>query len=113
MAPAATAMLVIKISDRFEPKHRTTYNPESKPCPVEELKGEQGFAKLDWVTVWFFCMNWNVIVSPTWAVMFAGWNARLGPPTTTLWSVDMEFEGAGEEAEDDWDVAGVLVPLAG
>jgi hypothetical protein len=80
-----------------------TYNPESKPTwPLVEVDESiwQGAAKLDWVAVWFFWWNSNVIVSPGRAVMFAGWKFRpLVPPTITLWSCEVE-EVVVEEAGD-------------
>lgn len=43
--------------------------------------------------MWFFCRNWNVIVSPTWAVMFDGMNERMfRPPTTTVWSAENDVD---------------------
>ena len=40
-----------------------TYNPESKPPSA----GAHGLARVDWVAVWFFCLNVNCILSPTLA----------------------------------------------
>ena len=57
----------------------TGMKPESKPtCPeVEvEVRERQGALKEDCVTVWFFTMNWKVIVSPTCAVILEGEKTR-------------------------------------
>lgn len=52
----------------------------------------QGSAKVDWVTVWFFCMNSKTTMSPTLALMVSGVYSSLGampastgfiPPTIT------------------------------
>jgi hypothetical protein len=86
---------------RRKNKGSMTHNPESKPTwPLVEVDESiwQGAAKLDWVAVWFFTWNSNVIVSPGWAVMFAGWKVRPPvPPTITLWSCEVD-EVAVEEA---------------
>lgn len=67
----------------------TALNPESKPtCPVVEVSARetQGSSKLDWVTVWFFGRNWNVMVSPIEAEMLDGLNTSLlSSPTITRW----------------------------
>lgn len=50
-------------------------------------------------------MNWNVIVSPTCAVIFAGSKINLlGPPTITLWSVETPAVGAAEPGYDPYVV---------
>lgn len=57
----------------------TGMKPESKPiCPEVEVDVSErhGALKDDWVTVWFFCMNWKVMVSPTCAVMLDGEKTR-------------------------------------
>ena len=44
----------------------TNWKPESTPVtsPVVLVTLEQGAAKVDWVTVWFFSRNWNWMTSP-------------------------------------------------
>lgn len=80
-----------------------THNPESNPlCPLVlvSVRATQGAANVLCVTVWFFCRNWNVTVSPIWAVMFDGLNARMfGPPTTTVWSEESDVGLAGPVEE--------------
>lgn len=43
-----------------------------------DVSERHGALKEDWVTVWFFCMNWKVMVSPTCAVMLDGEKTRSG-----------------------------------
>jgi len=53
----------------------TGTNPESNPTwPLVDVKvkARQGVANDDCVTVWFFCWNWNMITSPTCAVILEG-----------------------------------------
>ena len=61
--------------------------PESNPLwpfVLDCARGVHGSANELCVAVWFFCMNWNVTVSPICALMFAGENVNFpGPPTTT------------------------------
>lgn len=80
-----------------------THNPESNPlCPLVlvSVRATQGAANVLCVAVWFFCRNWNVTVSPIWAVTFDGLNARMpGPPTTTIWSEESDV-GFAEPVEE-------------
>lgn len=64
-----------------------TYNPESKPdCPAS-ARLVHGSEKLLCVAEWFPCVNRNVTISPTFAVMFDGSNASSpSAPTTTICS---------------------------
>lgn len=101
-------------------------NPESKPvCPVVEVEAIplHGLAKVDCVTVWFFCWNWKVIVSPAFAVMLLGVKRSFpGPPTTTWWLLlrggvvvveEDEAEGYAAEAAELADAgAGAAFALA-
>lgn len=58
----------------------TGMKPESKP----PARGEQGVARVDWVTVWFFWWKVNRITSPTFALTDDGLKARTPvPPTVT------------------------------
>ena len=70
-----------------EEVHFDAYNPESNPTSPLKLVSVrlmQGSANVLCVAEWFFCWNWNVTVSPTWADMFEGEKKILfGPPTTT------------------------------
>jgi hypothetical protein len=70
------------------------------------VKEMHGSANVDCVAVWFTCLNWNVTVSPIWAVMFEGLNESWpGPPTIIVWS----FESAGGVEEVTVAVAAVVV----
>jgi len=91
-------------------------NPESK-LGVPELvnKSTQGAANELAVTVWFFCWNSKVIVSPTWVVMLGGLKAMTPvPPTITRWSVldgTVVAEGDGAAA-DEAETEGEALPVA-
>jgi len=98
-------------------------NPESNPtCPVVEVEAKDlhGLAKVDCVTVWFFCWNWKVTVSPALAVMLLGVKKSFPvPPTTTWWLLlrggvdEEEAEGyAGEAAELAEGAPGAALALA-
>jgi hypothetical protein len=90
-------------NDKLEGK--SPYNPESNPdCPLVEVEDKDlhGLAKEDCVTVWFFCWNWKVTVSPAFAVMLLGVKKSFPvPPTTTWWLLLRagadEAAGAAEE----------------
>jgi len=59
----------------------TGINPESKPL----ARRVHGFAKVDCVTEWAFCLKVNSITSPTLALTESGTNFRpAAPPTITL-----------------------------
>jgi len=81
----------------------TGMKPESNPvCPVVEVEAMDlhGLAKVDCVTVWFFCWNWKVIVSPGLAVMLLGVKKSFPvPPTTTWWLLLRPGADDVEEAE--------------
>jgi hypothetical protein len=102
---------------------KNPYNPESNPtCPVVEVEAKDlhGLAKVDCVTVWFFCWNWKVTVSPALAVMLLGVKKSFPvPPTTTWWLLlrggvdEEEAEGyAGEAAELAEGAPGAALALA-
>ena len=85
-------------------KNFITYNPESKPLPVDSNRLTHGLPKLDWVTVWFLGLKKYWITSPTLAAMLLGLNTRLPPgPTWIVWvaagAVEVEVEVEGEEIE--------------
>lgn len=74
---AATGILLSNLSANKLRSHIAIqpYNPESNPTwPVVLVNCSflHGSAKLDCVAVWFFAINWNVTVSPGWAVIFSG-----------------------------------------
>jgi hypothetical protein len=72
--------------------------PESNPVADTGL---HGFAKVLCVTVWFFCLNSNVMVSPGLALMLFGEYANTpGPPTVTLIFVGVGATAAVVEVAD-------------
>jgi hypothetical protein len=90
-----------------------TYNPELNPtCPVVDVdaNGLHGLAKVDCVTVWFTCWNWNVIVSPGLAVMLLGVKRSFPvPPTTTWWLL---LKGGADEVVGGAEEVVVLAVVA-
>ena len=78
-----------------------THNPESKPDCPDSARLVQGFEKLLCVAEWFACVNRNVTMSPTFAVMFDGSNASLpSAPTITMCSANVLFDAAAELVAD-------------
>ena len=78
----------------------TGMKPELNPIlwPVVLLvKGKQGAANEDWVTVWFLTWKMNLIVSRGEAVTRLGVKLRfpLGPPTMTWMVFPVEETGVG------------------
>jgi len=69
----------------------TGLKPEKNPWVVGSMSeiGVQGLAKVDWVTVWFFGLNWNWTKSPIAAVTWSGRYSvvPLEFPTVTTWTV--------------------------
>jgi len=75
--------------------------------------GLHGFAKLLCVTVWFFCLNSNVTVSPGLALMLFGVYANVpGPPTMTLMLVGVGAAAAVVEVADGGAPVAAVVELA-
>jgi len=74
--------------------------PESKAiCPVVLVNDNDlhGTSKELCVTVWFFCLNSNVTVSPRVALMLFGeYTNPADPPTVTLISRPADDDGAAE-----------------